>query len=138
GDAWSTADVEAHIARSGYRSWLLQELVLPHPALSAISGTRHLQTIRVVTVLDQAGHAEAGAAWLRLIGGDAGFDNFNFGQSGNLLAPVGVATGRILRTLAADRGGFGLVEIASHPRTALPFASLSLPWWKEAHALALD
>jgi Sugar-transfer associated ATP-grasp len=137
GRALSTRDIDRHLESLGYESWLLQELLLPDSMLSALSGTPHVQTIRVVTILDSSGEAQVAAAWLRLIGGGAGFDNFNFGQSGNLLAIIDIPSGRILRTLAAAEDGFGLVEVAAHPRTGRSFSSLSIPAWHEAQTLAI-
>lgn len=132
----SVRDIDMHLRSADYESWLLQELLLPHPMLSALSGTTHVQTFRVVTMLDHRGEAQIAAAWLRLIGGAAGFDNFNFGASGNLLAIIDISSGRILRMLAASEDGFGLVEIAVHPKTQRSFSSLFLPEWQEVKALA--
>jgi hypothetical protein len=137
GRALSARDIDMHFQSCGYESWLLQELLRPHPTLSALSGTPHVQTIRAVTMLEESGEAEVVAAWLRLIGASAGFDNFNFGQSGNLLAIVDIPSGRILRTLAAAGNGFGLVDVAAHPKTQRSFSSLSIPAWQEAQTLAI-
>ena len=95
-----------------------------------------MQTIRIVTILEESGEAQIAAAWLRIIGGEAGFGNFNFGQCGNLLAIIDTPSGRILRTLAAAEDGFGLAEVVAHPRTQRSFSSCSLPAWQEAQALA--
>ncbi len=136
GRVLSARDIEVHFQSAGYQSWILQELLLPHPALSALSGTAHVQTVRTVTILDDSGEAHVAAAWLRLIGGNEEFDNFNFGQSGNLTAVIDLPSGRLLRTLAAADDGFGLVEVTAHPKTRRLFSSLSLPAWQEAQALA--
>jgi hypothetical protein len=136
GRTLAVRDLDIHLRSADYHSWLLQELLLPHAMLSALSGTPHVQTVRVVTILDDFGEAHIAAAWLRLIGGDAKFDNFNFGQSGNLLSTIDIASGRIMRTLAAGEDGLGLVEVAVHPKTQHPFSSLSLPDWRDTQDLA--
>ena len=96
-----------------------------------------MQTIRAVTVPRGFGRHPVAAAWLRLIGGGAGFDDFNFGQSGNLLAIIDIPSGRILRTLAVAGDGFGLVDVTVHPRTQRSFLSLTVPSWHEAQTLAI-
>ena len=136
GRVLSARDIEVHFQSAGYQSWILQELLLPHPALSALSGTAHVQTVRAVTILDDSGEAHVAAAWFRLIGGSEDFDNFNFGQAGNLVAVIDLPSGRLLRTLAAADDGFGLVEVAAHPKTGCLFSSVSLPGWQEVQALA--
>ncbi|WP_440997106.1 sugar-transfer associated ATP-grasp domain-containing protein [Arhodomonas sp. SL1] len=126
-----------HMHGSGYDAWLVQELLEPHPQLTAYSGSRQLQTLRLVTVRDVT-RVRMVAAWLRLVGGDAPFDNFNFGQSGNLLVVLEVASGQAERMIMRDPDGSALIERAAHPKTGRSVASLQVPFWSRAATLATE
>ena len=66
--------------------------------------------------------------------GDAMTDNFDSGKSGNLVAEIDRATGKVLRV----QSGAGLVgkEVFEHPETGVTFRNFQIPDWHEYVALA--
>jgi hypothetical protein len=125
----------AHAKRSVYADWLFQERLYPHRDLVELSGTRYLQTARVVSYLDSAGRVHIPVAWLRIIAGHTAFDNFNFGASGNVVATIDVVTGKLKHVLSAAPDGLGLVELARHPATGRRFTGFSVPYLPEVRDL---
>lgn len=121
----------ARLSASAYRHWLLQDRLFPHDDLVALSGSAFLQTARLVTAIKPDGHVIVPAAWLRIIGGDSAFDNFNFGASGNLVGTLELPSGRLDHVLAPGPPGHGLVEAARHPGTGAAFERFRLPFAQE-------
>lgn len=115
---------------------VIQERATSHPELATLSGTHNLQTTRIITMLDPDGTPHCLHAHLKVIVGDNFVDNFHYGATGNLLAPIDLETGRLAggRTLRRPEGGFALVE--RHPSTGVPLAGIQVPQWDEVLALA--
>lgn len=126
------------MASTGYQTWLLQARLYAAPGLAELSGARSLQTARVVTFVDRHGEARVLFAWLRILGGTAVFDNFNFGDAGNFVATLDPRTARVSYALARARDGFGLEEVGFHPITGHPFRGFELPHGRTVFDLALD
>jgi hypothetical protein len=137
GARYTADDLAGLAARSEYRSWLLQDRLYPHRALVALSGSQFLQTARVVSCVDRNGRVRIPIAWLRIITGAGVFDNFNFGESGNLVATLELPSGRIDHVLAPGQPGRGIVETGCHPGTGAVFADFTLPFAKEVHELVV-
>lgn len=116
----------------GYDRWLVQQAIRSHADIARLTGSRALQTLRLVTVADRDGAARIVAARFRINGGDQIFDNFSGGRTGNLIATLDIGTGRILHVKGGDPSGFGLVTVSRHPRTGLEFADYRLPLWDAA------
>jgi hypothetical protein len=125
----------ADLGGSEYRNWLIQDRLHPHPDLAALSGSRYLQTARVVSLVERDGRVTLPAAWLRIIGGQGIFDNFNFGASGNLVGTLDLDAARIAHVFAPGPSGAGIVEIARHPRTGIAFAAFAVPYAAEIREL---
>lgn len=120
----------------GYQCWLIQQAITSHQKIVALTDSRALQTLRLVTILDEDGTARIVAARFRINGGDQIFDNFAAGSTGNLIATLDPESGAIRHVKGGDPSGFGLRSVTHHPRTGRPFASFRLPLWDEAVALA--
>jgi Sugar-transfer associated ATP-grasp len=135
GRSHSAEDLFAHVARSEYRRWLLQDRIYPHRDLVALAGTNYLQTARVISYLDARNRPQIPIAWLRIIGADSVVDNFKFGMSGNLVGTIDLATGRLEHVLGPKQPGPGLRVWSHHPGTSVAFDDFRVPFMDEVRDL---
>jgi len=112
---------------------IIQQRLFDDPRLEQLSGRRGLQTARINTLLHEDGSVEVLFWMLKILGGRTTLDNFSMGSTGNL---IGIGDRRDLGVLRAavtlHSSGSGLVRIANHPATGLPFDGFRIPWWSEA------
>lgn len=137
GERVSVEDLFAHTAHWGYRKWLLQDRVFPHPELVKLSGTRSIQTARVVTCLDPNGKVQIAIAWLRIIVGKHLCDNFNFGTSGNVIATIDLETGKLKHAMGVGQSQTRLGDCTHHPVTGQPFEGFRVPLVDQIRDLTL-
>ena len=110
-------EIAAHYS-SGY---LFQALAAPHPEIARLCGPR-LATVRMLTLLTEAGPQLFRAAWKIPTGGHAAD---NFWRPGNLLAALDLADGRVRR--AVSGAGVDGREIAVHPANGVMLPGLQQP-----------
>ncbi|WP_332671501.1 sugar-transfer associated ATP-grasp domain-containing protein [Aromatoleum sp.] len=123
---------------SGYASWLFQELVVGHPELCALSATSGLQTVRVVTVIDERNDVRILAARLRLISGNHAHDNFDYGKTGNVIALLDPENGVIRSAVGGASGRHEMRSVTQHPATGRELIGYRLPKWLQVRQLAVD
>jgi len=128
--------VAAFFTDPGRSSFVIQERLVAHPAMQDLSGTPYLQTVRMVTDVDDQGVSRVVYAMLRIIVGAAVVDNYANGSNGNLICLVDLAEGTLDLPLGAGPDGFGVVPVAHHPKTGAAFRGFRLPDWGAACALA--
>jgi hypothetical protein len=121
-------DVVAHYG-NGY---LFQRRVSPHADVRALCGDR-LATVRLLTVLTKAGPKLLRACWKVPAGGNVAD---NFWRSGNMLARLDLADGRVLRAVRGT--GTKTEELTHHPDTGAGLVGFAIPHWKEIVDLALE
>lgn len=123
------ADLEARLADT--RGVLLvQPRVATHPDLTDLA-LNALPTVRVVTILDEAGSPEVVSATFRFASvPEAVVDNM---KAGGLIAAVDLDTG----ALGVACRGYGGGDHASHPATGAPIEGRVLPGWADVKALAV-
>ncbi|HZS83046.1 MAG TPA: sugar-transfer associated ATP-grasp domain-containing protein [Stellaceae bacterium] len=126
------ADFVAEVTRLYPTGYLFQPRLEPHALVRQICGNR-LATVRVLTILEEAGPRILRASW-KLPAGRHAADNF--WRSGNLLAQLDARDGRVLRVLRGT--GLDLREVSQHPDSAYPFAGLAVPNWPVVLRLALE
>lgn len=107
---------------------LLQELLVPHPALRRYGETA-LNTLRIVTVRDAAGVPHAASVLFKMARTGALVDNIG---AGALAAHVDLGTGKLSKAFAWP--GDGLWDV--HPDTGADIEAYELPYWREAITLA--
>src|SRR5215469_967529 len=113
------ADITHHYA-GGY---LLQRFVTPHAAIRALCGDR-LATIRIVTLNSGSGPKVFRACWKIPAGANVAD---NYWRSGNLLAQLDSAQGKVLRVLSGS--GLGLTYHERHPDTGAAMIGFEIPHW---------
>jgi len=113
---------------------LFQELLHTSPDLETVCG-RRLTSVRLIVIVTPAGPEILSAVW-RIPTGTNVTDNFSCGRTGNMIAGIDLATGRIQRIVR----GFGWenIPVSQHPDTGIAFDGLHLPSWQAACELCLD
>ncbi len=114
--------------------YIFQNVFPPHPALVEICGSRS-STMRIVVVINKNGPQLLHAVW-KIPTGNNIIDNFQHGQSGNLVASVSVENGEIERVIGS-RGKEEFIEVKNHPDTGKPLYPFVIPNWAEIKALCL-
>ncbi|MHA3793571.1 sugar-transfer associated ATP-grasp domain-containing protein [Sphingomonas sp. YL-JM2C] len=110
---------------------LVQPLIAVHPALADIA-LGALPTVRIVTMIDEAGAPELVSATFRCASDPrARVDNM---KAGGLIVPVALADGALGRACF----GYGGQDHDVHPATGAPIAGRTLPDWDAATALVVD
>lgn len=117
-------------ALAGRRGTLVvQPRIAIHPALADLA-LNALPTVRVVTILDEAGRPEVVSATFRFASVEhATVDNM---KAGGLIAAVDLATG----ALGVACKGYGGEDHATHPVTGAAIVGRELPGWPQVKALA--
>lgn len=109
-------------------SYVVQHRVAAHPDLAGLADFA-LPTVRVVTILNEAGAPEVVSATFRCAAVEgAGVDNM---KAGGLIVPVDLDTG----TLGVARKGYGGGDYPAHPVSGVPIAGRVLPEWPGVQAL---
>ncbi len=110
---------------------LVQPLITVHPALADIA-LGALPTVRIVTMIDEAGTPEVVSATFRCASDPrARVDNM---KAGGLIVPVALADGALGRACF----GYGGQDHDIHPATGAPIAGRTLPDWDAATVLVVD
>lgn len=107
---------------------LLEEVIVQHPALSALNPSA-INTIRVVTMIGENG-PEIIYTGLRCGRGQSVVDNFN---SGGMCVPIDTKTG-VIHNVAVDKAGNVYAE---HPDTHVSFDGFAIPDWEACLGLVL-
>lgn len=113
-------------ARMGDKRYIVQELIVQHPALQAF-GTRCVNTIRIITIRGKSGKVSVFAAFLRV-----GTDTESFVDNrakGGLAIGVELDTGKLMK-YGFPHARFG-EKVESHPLSGIVFEGYQLPYWKE-------
>jgi hypothetical protein len=115
--------------------FIIQEWLKNHEDLARLSKTEALQTARIVTLVNRERGPQIIWATFKIAKGDNITDNFEGGKSGNLLARLDIATGRVLAVVGLRNG---VLESVSHgDDSAVSYVDFTVPHWKEAKELAL-
>lgn len=118
------------VSRFAEGEWLVQEQLRPHPALGDIA-LDALPTLRMTTILNEAGKPELMSAGLRFASrAGVAVDN---GHAGGLVAPVDLANG----LLGTGIDGWGPGSYPTHPATGAAIAGRAIPDWQQAIDLVL-
>jgi hypothetical protein len=132
------AHLEARLAREQELGWLVQPRLRSHPALAPIASPSALATVRAITQIKE-GIPRLLIADLKIPGGNSTVDNFALGATGNLLAAVDCASGRLSTAWGSMRKDWPVIErFEVHPDTGRPIEGFLVPFWDELVKLALQ
>lgn len=138
GKNYDAAALTQFMKQFPYSEWMLQERLFGHPDLCALSNTDSMQTARIVTYMSAPQQPAIVGARLRIIASGAGYDNFNFGASGNLLATIDPEQGVLANVLGVPEKHRGTQHVSNHPRSGRLLEGFRLPDWDGVRSLALQ
>jgi hypothetical protein len=121
----------AEVVANYGRGYLFQDRVAPHEHVRLLCGER-LATVRFITLQTQDGPILLRACWKLPAGGNAAD---NFWRSGNLLAGLDLATGRVVRAVRGK--GLDQTPAPCHPDTGEMLVGSHVPNWRVLVDLAL-
>ncbi len=119
-----------------YSSFIIQEWLDNHPDLCRLSGSRGLQTARLITLIDHNGNFSLLHAFFKPIVGENIIDNHDNGRTGNLVAQIDPSNGTLFSADLITGNGDGIRRVDIHPKTGAPIRGTKLPLWDETKALA--
>lgn len=125
------------VADPEFDLFVVQELLVNHPEVEALSGSRTLQTVRLNTIVRRDGRVAIVAPVMKLATGRGDADNFRSGETGNGLCDVDLATGTLgpLTVRGPDgRGRLSTSVLADGTRVE----GRRLPMFPEACALVRE
>lgn len=124
-----TARLHADMQRDDY---LVQAFVRPHPQMAALGSGKALGTLRIVSWL-QGDAVQILYALSRIPCGDNPHDNFSGGSTGNLIANIDTATGRLGPAYGRRDPRYPrlLERFERNPDTGNPIAGVAVPQWAE-------
>ncbi len=122
---------------AGAFGYVVHPLLASHPEIMALTGLTELTTLRVITAVIE-GEALVLRAFLKLTARGRMTNNFLGGTSGNLLANVDLASGRLgdLIGILRPDNHFAIERTSTHPLTGRRIGAQELPAWKEALEIA--
>ncbi|WP_332671502.1 sugar-transfer associated ATP-grasp domain-containing protein [Aromatoleum sp.] len=119
------------------QGWILQPRARSHESLRGVVSPNALATVRAVTQM-RGDRAELLIADLKITVGDSVTDNFSKGKSGNLLAGIDVASGRLGAAWGSIRKDWPVMTpFANHPETGCRIEGYELPFWRDLVDVAL-
>lgn len=113
---------------------VVQRRVIPHPLLANISASNSVQSVRVVTYLDEQLKVHSLFARFKFVRHGNDIDNFSDGETGNLIADVDLDSGKITKTVTKVVGEVGLRTITHHPDSGVELRA-TVPFWEETLGL---
>lgn len=112
------------------RQTLAEEVLKQHPEVNALYAGS-INTVRLVTMLDDKGAPHLLYAAMRMGSGGAVVDNFNHG---GMVIPADPERGT-LQGVAVNKAG---AAFSAHPDTGVKFDGYPLPFWPECRGLAFQ
>jgi len=116
-----------------FRKFVFQRRLVADPALQRLSGSRTLQTARVVTYVRDA-EVQVDHAYLRIAIADNVVDNLRHGTTGNVMARINCDNGVLAEGWRYDDHRI-MIRSKAHPETGVCFAGYQLPYWPEVLTL---
>jgi len=127
-------ELKEHLDRHGdFDSWLVQPKLTNHEDVTRISPSPALQTVRLVTYVDENRDVRILLAGWRLADEKAEFDNFSGTGKNNVFCVIDPADGIMQKFFMKSRHpfGFGLHQVERHPVTGQSLGGLQPPMWDD-------
>jgi len=127
---------DALVADPRFDLFVLQERLRNHPDVEALTGSATLQTLRLSTFVRRDGAVHLMHACMKLAVGEGPADNYRSGATGNGIADVDLADGRLGPLLVPPPHGAGFAPTPVVPGTGRRVEGVVLPAFAEARDLA--
>jgi hypothetical protein len=114
-----------------FHAWVVQERIHNHPVVAGLSGSGTLNTVRIVTLVEESGEVVPLWAVLKLALSGGPVDNIRGGETGAALCPVGVEDGRLGAPWVPRPSGRGYGRVDALP-DGTATVGVELPWWDRA------
>ncbi len=115
------------------RGTVFQHSVAPHPETVEIFGNR-LSSLRLVSLMHKE-KTRVFKAVLKIPSGKNMTDNFDHGQSGNIIAKINTETGEIEKVISGV--GIHQCEVDKHPDTGKSLLGFVIPEWEKTRDICL-
>jgi len=135
-DDFSGESIHQQLKKSRFDSFVIQEALKNHTSILAVSPKEGLQTLRVITFIDEYSEVKVICAYLKIIVGNNMVDNHKGGKLGNLLCEINLFDGSLNVPFLITEGG--LIQKPKHPDTGKHIAGIKLPFWKDVTQLAKE
>jgi len=113
--------------------FIIQQKVENHPEIVSLTGCRALQTVRMITFVDNTGQARILHSHFKPITKPGiVIDTHIEGLTGNVEVPVDIDSGILSEGNRIGSNGPGITTIAKHPLTNHFFGGFKMPLWREA------
>lgn len=112
--------------------YVLQQRVKSHPEMQRLSNTKSIQSLRMVTLLDNNGDPKLFYTLVKIIASGNILDAFASGATGNFIANVEIDKGTLHPAVTVDPKGRGTFPVQKHPQTGVVFKGFQIPMWKES------
>ncbi|HWH13497.1 MAG TPA: sugar-transfer associated ATP-grasp domain-containing protein [Miltoncostaeaceae bacterium] len=124
------------VADARFGLFLVQERLRNHPEVAALTGSDTLQTLRLCTFVRRDGSVHILVGLVKLAVGTGPADNYRSGETGNGVADVDLADGRLGPLYVAAPSGAGFAATPVAPGTGRRVEGVRLPLFRESCALA--
>lgn len=113
--------------------FIIQQRVENHPAIVALTSTEALQTVRIISVIDNKTNCRIIHAHFKPITKPRVFiDTYLQGLTGNVEVTVDIEKGTLCTGNQITSTGQGIITISEHPLTGKTFRDFKLPAWHRA------
>jgi hypothetical protein len=132
GETFDSLDLYTRLEKDKkYHSFLFQERVVNHRSITELTGTRSLQTMRIITYAKDHSDISVVFALLKIISGNNVIDNHFHGKIGNICGFIDIEEGIVTGCYSVSENGYGYNKIERHPDTGNELRGFSIPYWKE-------
>lgn len=116
-----------------FSAFVVQDRVSSHPVLTQLTGSKALQSSRIVTYVDRSGRIHFVAASIRLIGGAATIDNIDWGRTGNFALQLHPESGLAMDAMTFAHNGRVMqwIRPEDHPKFGSVISNFRVPDWEQ-------
>lgn len=142
GNIWSSEDLLRYCQRTGINAYdnrsagfLVQEYLEAADVLKPIMPGPGLGTLRMITFMNRNFIPDIVYSFLKVPAKDSLSDNFDHGNTGNMLVSIDLKTGFLQEGWGKLSGFSSLSKLNFHPDTGIEFNKIHIPCWSEVKML---
>lgn len=128
GTSMSITDLAGTLDNGKALGWIFQQPLVPHHAIRELTHSDKISGLRIHTFL-APDRTEIIRAIFKINVGKRDSDNFSHGRSGNMLAAIDIATGKVQRVVS----GIGVSQRIDppHPQSGRSMVGFEIPYWRQ-------